>query len=420
MSLVGHELQMERLRRGVLQGKLASAYLFCGPEGIGKAALARWFAQLLSCNAPERPCGLCARCMRLAEGACPDLTVFEDAGRPMVVRRSQYPGTSLQELDAALSDLLEAGVLGRPARGLGEVRVCSLARSESASGDPEEELASALKGHEARSLPLRIARTLLLRGGAVRYARSPKIELVRRYVVRQAPLRPVEMPYRFFLLDDAHNLQVDSQNTLLKTLEEPPPSTVLLLVSSRPSQLLPTIRSRCQSVALRAVPADAMLPVLLESGAAPEDARLAATMSGGSVLAALQFDPAEHRRQRDALVDGLRQDDGRTLAVGRLVRALGAPSGAERQDRSRQASEKLALMLELLRDAIVLAGGAGAGAVRHHEAETQLRLLARAGPRRLQRLVELALDLQQRLATNASPDLQLLALATRVHETLAG
>ena len=61
-------------------------------------------------------------------------------------------------------------------------------------------------------------------------------------------LRPYRGPYKFVIVDNADRLTVEAANALLKSLEEPTPNTVLILVSSQPRQLLATVSSRCQEV----------------------------------------------------------------------------------------------------------------------------------------------------------------------------
>ncbi len=69
-----------------------------------------------------------------------------------------------------------------------------------------------------------------------------------RAVEREANYRPFEGVARFFIIDEADKLNDASANALLKTLEEPPPTSHLILITSRPAVLLPTIRSRCQAI----------------------------------------------------------------------------------------------------------------------------------------------------------------------------
>ena len=116
--------------------------------------------------------------------------------------------------------------------------------------------------------------------------------------------------FRVLVLHPAEALQPASANALLKTLEEPPPRTLIVLVSDRPARLLPTLLSRCRRVALHAPARDVALAWLREQGIAQPDAALDA--AGGAPLLArdlAETDEAELRR--------------------RLVAELSKPGGAD-------------------------------------------------------------------------------------------
>lgn len=91
---------------------------------------------------------------------------------------------------------------------------------------------------------------------------SIPIDVVRQFVLEpgslSAQVPPGGAAARVFIIDEAELLGAPAQNALLKFLEEPPARTVLILVTSNPELLLPTIRSRCQRVAFAGLPADAM------------------------------------------------------------------------------------------------------------------------------------------------------------------
>src|SRR5690606_31060804 len=89
--------------------------------------------------------------------------------------------------------------------------------------------------------------------------------------------------HRVVVVDAIDDCNVSSANALLKILEEPPPETLFLLISHRPGQLLPTIRSRCQSLAMRPLSDDEVRQVLVvgQPGAAPADIAAAVSLAGG-------------------------------------------------------------------------------------------------------------------------------------------
>jgi DNA polymerase-3 subunit delta' len=114
-----------------------------------------------------------------------------------------------------------------------------------------------------------------------------KIDQIREMVARIA-LRPVEARTRVVILDDFNKAQGPAQDALLKTLEEPPTDAVLLLITDRMESMLPTIRSRCQPIVLRPVPAGEIRAELEQRGLEAEQAALLAQLSEGRLGWALK------------------------------------------------------------------------------------------------------------------------------------
>ena len=116
----------------------------------------------------------------------------------------------------------------------------------------------------------------------------------------EAHYRPFEAAARFFIIDDAHKLNDAASNALLKTLEEPFPTSHIFLITSRPGSLLPTIRSRCQTVRFSPIEANEIAAALiLRTGLGKEDAALTASLAKGSMGRALELDLAAHRESRE-------------------------------------------------------------------------------------------------------------------------
>src|ERR1700694_1820314 len=73
-DVIGQELAVSTLRRAIESGRVAHAYLFVGPEHVGRATTARAFAQALNCQTDaERPCRACRTCRLIAEDKHPDI-----------------------------------------------------------------------------------------------------------------------------------------------------------------------------------------------------------------------------------------------------------------------------------------------------------------------------------------------------------
>ncbi len=117
--------------------------------------------------------------------------------------------------------------------------------------------------------------------------------------------------YRIVIVDPADDLNISAANALLKSLEEPPPRTVFVLVAHSPGALLPTIRSRCQIVRLQPLREEETLGVLRALGLAippsPEAQAALASRAGGSVRSAIlltEYGGLEIASAVDAVLDG--------------------------------------------------------------------------------------------------------------------
>jgi len=129
---------------------------------------------------------------------------------------------------------------------------------------------------------------------------SIKIDQVRT-LQREAALTPYEGRYRVFILRHMDRATVEAANSLLKSLEEPPASVVLVLTAVDVEALPSTIVSRCQRLDLRPAPHDVVSEVLHDRGVAPAEARLLARLSAGRVgwaLQAIEGEAALQQRQQ--------------------------------------------------------------------------------------------------------------------------
>jgi DNA polymerase-3 subunit delta' len=235
-------------------------------------------------------------------------------------------------------------------------------------------------------------------------------------------LQPYEGRWRCVIIDGAERLSVEAANALLKTLEEPPPQVLLIVLTVDPEQLLPTIRSRCQRLDLCLV-AEAVIAAELHRQGAPEEtarhlARLANGRPGWALAAFRDPDQLTTRsEQLTLLVEALRGD-----TLQRLDQA------AKLATRFAASREEVYATLDLwqgwLRDVLVLAAGGADllwnqdwAATLHTVAATVAPAQARAGIEALRRCRrQLEANVNARLALEAAlldlPTLPTAALAS--------
>jgi DNA polymerase-3 subunit delta' len=206
-----------------------------------------------------------------------------------------------------------------------------------------------------------------------------KIEPVRD-AIGQAAYRPFEGRRRVVIVDEADAMQDAAQSALLKTLEEPPASSVFLLVSSLPDTLLATVRSRCSTLRFGALsPADVAAVLVRDHGYAESEAREAAADADGSVgraLAAQTSDIAEARSLAQQVLERAARasDPARRLDA---ARDFTPKAGTPVEERERL-SVRLRALASLLRDLGLLAAGADARMLANADVRPQLEALARA------------------------------------------
>ena len=125
-----------------------------------------------------------------------------------------------------------------------------------------------------------------------------RIEQIRA-LINEVAFEPFEARYRLAILDPADQMKAETANSLLKTLEEPPSRTYLILITSKPYALLPTIRSRCRLLQFGGLPQQEIEEYLIGvQKLDSKEARLAAFFSNGSLGAALSFDSQHYPKVR--------------------------------------------------------------------------------------------------------------------------
>jgi DNA polymerase III subunit delta' len=196
-----------------------------------------------------------------------------------------------------------------------------------------------------------------------------------RSLSREVFFRPFEGKRRVFVIDEAEKFRDESANSILKTLEEPPDTSVLILVTSRPNDLLPTIRSRCQMYRFAPLPPQDIERLLQgRTSHSPEERQLLARIAGGSLGTALTIDPAEYRMQRDEML-ALVEACSRNFLYANAAKAANSWLDKRKQP---EFDSKTGILFTLLRDLFLLKTGAEPGSLTHIDIAAKLNPLAAA------------------------------------------
>ena len=173
-----------------------------------------------------------------------------------------------------------------------------------------------------------------------------KVDQVREVIERTA-YRPFEGRRRVVIVDEADALMSEAQNALLKTLEEPPAASMFVLVTARPDELLPTVRSRCQRLRFgRLSPGDIAAVLMERHDYAPTDAHAAASAADGSLGLALDGGSSALVEAREAAAEMLQQVAGTSDPRRRLDSAKLLSGGGDREEVRR----RLRALASMVRD----------------------------------------------------------------------
>jgi len=245
----------------MLSGRIAHAYLFYGPDGVGKRAAAFALAKVLQCDAPVEgdACGVCGPCQKAQKGLHPDIHTL-------------IPTTK----DAAHTDI--------------SARLQALAQDPYAIVD--------------------FQRRPSMDSDAVSSNKQVfySSDMVNESLRRPMSFHRVEGKYRVAIIIDADKLRTDAANAFLKLLEEPGEKTVFILTTDRIDHLLPTILSRCQQMRFEALTVEDIAQALVDRKLADHtSAAVLARMADGSLGKAIEFAGSEELPMvREQVMDFLR------------------------------------------------------------------------------------------------------------------
>lgn len=178
-----------------------------------------------------------------------------------------------------------------------------------------------------------------------------KIDRVRQLQL-ELSLRPVEAPKKVCIVSQADRMNHAAANAFLKTLEEPPGSAVIILLSDTPTALLPTILSRCQRLRFDPLPTETVAELLVSRGIPTEQAQSAAQLAGGSMAKALAILQEGFLARRREIVEQVIGLTPRNFAV---MTATAERLGHDRE----QAQEVVEVLTLFFRDVMLLRHGSG-------------------------------------------------------------
>jgi DNA polymerase-3 subunit delta' len=254
-SIEGHDDVVEKFRRALQRRRLASSFLFAGPDGVGKRTFASKLAQTMLCEVrPEAemdPCEECPGCIQVKAESHPDLILV-----------SKPPDKTLLPLELLI-------------------------------GDPE---------HRNR-----------------------------RGLCHDIALKPFAGRRKIAIIDDADFLNPEGANSLLKTLEEPAPGSLLILIGTSPAKQLPTIRSRCQLIRFGPL-SETMVAELLVRQRLVDDSSAAkrlAAHSSGSLGDAMEMAGSELWDLRGRLLERLADPVPDSVRLAKAVLTFVDEAGSE-------------------------------------------------------------------------------------------
>ncbi len=242
-------------------------------------------------------------------------------------------------------------------------------------------------------------------GMVIPYNKNILVDAIRE-LETEANYRPYQATARFFIVDNADKMNDSASNALLKTLEEPPATTHIFLITSRPDALLPTIRSRCLTLRFAPIATAEIENYLLKKDFSTVDAALLARLSDGKLGHAQQTDLEKFRVNRAAM---LRVLDGILIKENRaeLLRVAEEMNDAKNKD---DFEARLGILQTLIHDVWTIRNQADAKITVNVDLISDLeKFAARADRRKLSAWLseietlreQLAFNLNRKIATDA-------------------
>lgn len=213
-KIKGQDKVISSLIRSIENDKVGQSYLFYGPTGVGKLTTAFYFVMAINCTNREEgtPCGKCNSCKKFKNLSHPDLIYLFPTPNLRLSEDGEIKDTKFQkEYESYLQRKIDTPWNDYTFSASSEIRIAAI-----------------------------------------------------RWVQNRLTLSKNEAKKRICIIEDVDKMNVNTSNAFLKTLEEPPEDTVIILTTSKPNSLLPTIISRCQRVAFNNLSNSTVENILLQ------------------------------------------------------------------------------------------------------------------------------------------------------------
>lgn len=222
------------------------------------------------------------------------------------------------------------------------------------------------------------------------------------------------------LIDDADDLNPESANCFLKTLEEPPPRSVLILIGTSPEHQLPTVVSRCQIVRFAPLHDELVDQILTEQGItdSPQRRRLV-RLAHGSPSMALQLADPELWKMRATLLRGLTGKPIDPVDLGKVWMAFVEQAGKESSAQRRRAALVLRLLIDFLHDSLAVSTGATPRRTDPDEHSLIEDLARRLDPEQLLRLLDRCIEADTQIERRVQLVLVLEALLDHLAQRIS-
>jgi DNA polymerase-3 subunit delta' len=310
-QIIGYVREKKILQRAILEGRVANSYCFIGLEGVGKDAVAIQFAKTLNCEEPvitDDSYDSCDKCK-----SCRSIKDFSHQNFEYI-----FALPTSKKADAKGANPIE-----------------------NLSDEQLEEVKNELeKKSKDNYYKMQIENASIIKISSIRHLK------------KSLTLSGSGRGRRIAIISEADKMNDEASNSFLKTLEEPNSNITIILTTSKPNRILPTILSRCQQINFGPMSNDEIIKALIQrDGFALEDAQLAAAFGQGSYTKALHSADDDILNLREQMLSLLR------LSVKKKNYRLEMTEMIDliiKENDKNKLHTALSLLLFLIRDAILI------------------------------------------------------------------